>query len=339
MTLRELIYAAGGLLENAARDRAQLTPTQIADGAMARYDHIDVDLRRVLSTSDPQDVPLEPSDEVLVQEASNWHEPWHVVLKGEVARPGPYSIHEGERLASVLEAGGGFRADAYPRAAVFIRKSVKQVQEDELKQARARLQRDIARLSLQPVDAGRKDASAETLSAIKAVLAQTEGQQALGRMVVHLSTLDELEQSADNIVMENGDTLVIPSTPASVQVLGAVYNPNAIVYQPRLRVIDYLQRGGGATDGGDVGHMYVIKASGEVLTDAGVREDAKSRLFPILPAFSGGLMRQRLEPGDTIYVPEKLVYVSSLEYAKDMTQVIANSAMTFAVLGILASAL
>jgi protein involved in polysaccharide export with SLBB domain len=339
MTLRELIYAAGGLLENAARDRAQLTRTQISDGAVAEYGHIDVDLRRVLSTSDPQDVALEPSDEVLVQEASNWHAPWHVVLKGEIARPGPYSIHEGERLASVLEAGGGFRADAYPRAAVFIRKSVKQVQEDELKQARARLQRDIARLSLQPVDAGRKDASADTLSAIKAVLAQTEGQQALGRMVVHLSTMDELQQSADNIVMENGDTLVIPSIPASVQVLGAVYNPNAIVYQPRLRVIDYLQRGGGATDGGDVGHMYVIKASGEVLTDAGVREDAKMRLFPMLPAFSGGLMRQRLEPGDTIYVPEKLVYVSPLEYAKDMTQVIANSAMTFAVLGILASAL
>lgn len=339
MTLRELVYAAGGLLDDAARDRVQLTRTEIADGAVARYSHIDVDLRRVLSTSDPNDVAMKPGDEVLVQEAANWHEPWHVVLKGEVSRPGPYSIHEGERLASVLEACGGFRADAYPRAAVFIRKSIKRVQEDELRQARVRLQNDLARLALLPHESGRKEANTETLNAIKAVLSQTEGQQALGRMVIHLSSLEALAHSAENVTMENGDTLVIPSAPASVQVLGAVYNPNAIVYQPRLRVIDYLQRAGGPTDGGDIDHMYVVKASGEVMTDAGVREEAKNRLFPLLPALSGGLMEQTLEPGDTVYVPEKLVYVSSIEYTRDVTQIIVNSVLTFAVLGILGSAL
>jgi polysaccharide biosynthesis/export protein len=339
MTLRELVYAAGGLLDNAARDRAELTRTQIADGAAARYIHTDVDLRRVLSTSEPDDVALKPGDEVLVHQASNWHQPWHVVLTGEVMRPGPYSIHEGERLASVLEACGGFRSDAYPRAAVFIRKSVRKLQEDQLKQARVRLQNDITRLALLPHDAGRNDTSMETLNSIKAVLSQTEGQEALGRMVIHLASIGALEHSPDDVVMENGDTLVIPPQPASVQVLGAVYNPNAIVHQPGLRVIDYLQRAGGPTEGGDVDHLYVVKAGGEVLTDTGVRENAKNRLFPLLPALSGGVMAQTPEPGDTIYVPEKLIYVSSIEYTKDVTQVVANSVLSLAVLGILGSAL
>lgn len=46
-------------------------------------------------------------------------------------------------------------------------------------------------------------------------------------------------------------------------------------------------------------------------------------------------MDTRLGPGDTVYVPEQLVYISGLQYATDITQIIANSAMSLAVIGIL----
>ncbi len=155
-----------------------------------------------------------------------------------------------------------------------------------------------------------------------------------------LTRSESLEHSPDNIVLENEDKLVIPIQPAAVQVLGQVYNPNAIVYQPELRVQDYLQKAGGATEGGDTDHIYVIKADGSVLTDDGVRETERNRLFlPLLPSIGGGLQEQFLEPGDTVYVPEQLIYISSLQYAKDMTAVVANSALGLATLGILASSL
>jgi polysaccharide biosynthesis/export protein len=254
-------------------------------------------------------------------------------------RPGPYPIREGERLASVLEACGGFRPAAYPRAAVFIRQSVKEMQTRELTQARSRLEEEVARVALMPKQAGQADTGADTLSALKAVLAQAQSQEAVGRVVIHISSITALERSSDNIVLENDDRLIIPTTPAAVQVLGAVYNPNAIVYQPPLTVQDYLQKAGGATDGGDLEHLYVVKADGSVLTDQGVRESEKNKLFPLLPSIGGGLMAQRLEPGDTIYVPEKLLYISSLQYTKDVTQIIANAATGLAVLGILATSL
>jgi len=57
----------------------------------------------------------------------------------------------------------------------------------------------------------------------------------------------------------------------------------------------------------------------------------------MLPAIHGGLMAQRLEPGDTVYVPERLVYMTSLQYTKDITQIISQSVMSMAVLGILGS--
>ncbi len=158
-------------------------------------------------------------------------------------------------------------------------------------------------------------------------------------MVLDLSSLDDLEHSPDNIVLQNGDTLIIPAEPSSVQVLGQVYNPNAIVYQAGLTVENYLQRVGGPTEGADRDHIYVIEANGSILTDEGVRLEAQNRLFPILPVISGGLAGTRLQAGDTIYVPEKLIYVSSLQYAKDISQIIANSIMSVAILGILGSSL
>ena len=339
MTARELLYSAGGLLDNASRDRAELTRTEIANGGTTNYTHIDLDLRQILGESQAGDMTLKPGDELLVQQASNWHRPWHVILDGQVTRPGPYPIREGERLASVLKACGGFRPDAYPRASVFVRKSVQKMQQEQLDQARSRLQQDLVRLALMPHQAGQGDTNAETLSSIRAVLTQAESTEATGRVVVKISSLETLERSPENIVLENDDHLTVPAQPAAVQVLGQVYNPNAIVYQPSLRVCDYLQKAGGATEGGDADHIYVIKADGSVLTDEGVKQSEKNRLFPLLPSIGGGLMDQRLEPGDTVYVPERLIYISSLQYARDMTSVVANSALGLATLGILASSL
>ncbi len=334
MTMRELIYEAGGFLKNASRNRAELTRTEIANGSLTKYLHLDVDLRAVFDLK-TTDMPLKPGDELLVQQASDWHPPRHIEVLGEVMRPGPYSIYDGERLASVLEASGGFRADAYPRAAIFTRKSIKELQQQELEQARSRLQQDVARLALLPRQAGQADNNVQTLDAIRDVLSQTESQQAIGRMVIHIAAIDSLERSPDNIVLENEDRLVIPTQPAAVLVLGQVYNPNAIVFRPSLTVMDYLQKAGGVTEGGDMDHIYVVKADGSVVTDLGVRDSEKNRLFPLLPSISGGLMGIHLEPGDTVFVPEKLLFISPLQYVKDISQVIANFATGLAVIGIL----
>jgi polysaccharide export outer membrane protein len=141
------------------------------------------------------------------------------------------------------------------------------------------------------------------------------------------------------LVLQDGDRLIIPKQPASVAVLGQVYNPGALIYQVGRTVGDYLAKAGGPSQWADKDHILLIRANGEVLTDEGIRSTEKNRTFPLLPVISGGLMEAQLEPGDTIYVPEQLVYVSGLKYATDVTQIITNAAMSLAVVGILASSL
>src|ERR1035437_6360502 len=341
MNVSDLVFEAGGAKDDAYLARATLARTQVVDWSITQHIYADVDLRMALSRSGAADLPLRREDELFVQQASNWHKTWQVKMEGEVMRPGPYAISEGERLSQLLQECGGLRMDAYLPAIVFVRQSIKQDEQQRLNESLVRLRQNAARLELAPRASGEPESAerATALANMEKVLSDTAGQQATGRVVLNTSSLESLERSPSNLVLENGDIVAIPKRPASVNVLGQVYNPVAIVYESDLRVQDYLQRAGGPTEGADQDHIFVVKASGAIITDAGYREMRKAKMFPLLPALGGGLEAAYLAPGDTIYVPEKLIYVSGLKYATDVTQIIANSATALAVIGILGSQL
>jgi protein involved in polysaccharide export with SLBB domain len=339
MKVSDLVFEAGGTKEDAYLARATLARTQVADGSITQHVYADVDLRMALDRSGGADLPLRRDDEIFVQQASNWHKPWEVKVEGEVMRPGPYVIREGERLSKLLQDCGGPRMDAYLPALVFVRQSIKETEQQRLNESQVRMRQNISRLALTPRASGEPENAerAAALANMEKVLADTAGQQATGRVVLTMSSLESLEGSPSDLVLENSDIVAIPKRPSSVNVLGQVYNPVAIVYESDLRVKDYLQRAGGPTEGADQDHIFVVKADGAIITDAGYRDMRKAKMFPLLPAIGGGLQDAYLRPGDTIYVPEKLIYVSGLKYATDVTQIIANSATALAVIGILGS--
>ncbi len=338
MKISDLIYEAGGLKEEAYQALAELARTEVIDGAKTRHSYIDVDLQAALKGSELHDRMLERNDQLFVRRVQGWHLPWVVNVKGRVRLPGPYTIHSGERLDSVLRRSGGLLPDAYLPGLVFVRESVKQLQQQRLDESRKRVGQDVARLQLIPAsleNGGDKMAAAGALASMQRVLSDTENQQAQGRIVLHLRSLENLARSPADIELEDRDEVTIPKRPASVNVLGQVYSPTAIIYSPTLNVRDYLERAGGPSESADTDHLMIVKVDGSVLTDEGLRYSGKARLFPLLPVLEGGLLNLRLEPGDTIYVPEKIRFISNLQYAKDITQIISNSAVSLGTLGLL----
>ncbi len=336
MKVSDLVNLAGGPKGDAYLEDAEVARTQVIDGAKTLHRTMNVDLRAALNESDHQNLELEPYDEVFVRRAPGWHLPWKVVVKGEVLRPGPYSIHEGERVRSVLMRCGGFLPDAYPVGAVFIRKTVQQAEQKELAESKARLEQNLARLQLYTVQTHSGTAPnvtpGETATALKfleSILEQSKNIQAQGRVVVHIKSLQRLAGSGDDIVLEDGDEIVIPRRPSSVNVLGQVYGPTAIVYDRSLTVRDYLARAGGPNELADAENTMVVQADGSILTDQGMKNSGKGFMFPLLPRISGGLMSARLEPGDTVYVPEKLFYTDNLEIAKDVATILGQAALGF----------
>src|SRR5262249_59199009 len=55
-----------------------------------------------------------------------------IVLTGQVARPGVYTVAEGEKLSSVLERAGGFTDRAFLKGGAYTRASLRKVEQEQL---------------------------------------------------------------------------------------------------------------------------------------------------------------------------------------------------------------
>jgi protein involved in polysaccharide export with SLBB domain len=141
------------------------------------------------------------------------------------------------------------------------------------------------------------------------------GVKATGRVVLDLPPSSQVADLPE-IRLEDGDRLVVPFRPSTVELLGAVYNQNSFLYQREARVEDYLKRAGGPTRDADTSRMFVIRADGSVLGKQSVHG-----------LWNGGFASLRLMPGDAIVVPQRLSRGSFLRGLKDWSQVFAQFAL------------
>jgi hypothetical protein len=154
------------------------------------------------------------------------------------------------------------------------------------------------------------------------VLAALRSHPATGRLVINISSnIAKWENTPADIEMRAGDKLVIPKRPNFVMVSGQVYNATAISYAPGKDLRWYLQKAGGATPTGKTKETYVLRADGSVVPHGH-------------GWMSGGLMSLKMKPGDTVFVPEKVVGVSPVwQNILGMAQIMSAAALPLAVVG------
>jgi protein involved in polysaccharide export with SLBB domain len=339
MRVRDLIYEAGGLKQDAYLDKAQLARTE-SNGSRALQIHRDLDLRTALDNG-PDNVTLSNGDALYIAQASNWHNPWTITVKGEVMRPGPYVISQDATLDSALIRAGGIRADGFLPALILLRRSVLEMQRQSLRRTSAQLQTELTRAALMPPENPQQEQSnlqqkTEALNMLKGMIMQNEESQAIGRVVLNISSRVAIPDLS-SVTLENGDDIIIPRRPTTVNVMGQVYGATAVAYDPALTVADYLDRAGGITRDAEKDAIFVVRANGEILSEESFQDRDTNRLFPFLPVISGGFMATRLGPGDTIYVPPSLLFVNPLQRTLSVTQIIANAAQGLAIVGLLAT--
>jgi protein involved in polysaccharide export with SLBB domain len=140
--------------------------------------------------------------------------------------------------------------------------------------------------------------------------------KAAGRVVLDLTPASAAVQDLPEIALEDGDRLLVPFRPSTVELLGALYNKNSFLYRRGERVEDYLKRAGGPTRDADTGRMFVIRADGSVLSKQSVKG-----------LWNGGFAELRLMPGDAVVVPERLSRGSFLRGLRDWSQVFSQFAL------------
>jgi len=191
------------------------------------------------------------------------------------------------------------------------------------------LEIDVAQKNQQvsgALDAEDVAANKELTNARRGLIEQLKKTKAKGRVIINLAGNGKFPGSVGDILLEDGDKLDVPKKMNVVNVVGRVYNPTGVVFDPaRDSVGYYLGVVGGPTASADRDHIFLLKADGSVVT----RETAGAGFF----AFGDrGLMGARVEPGDSILVPEKLVQVRFMKDVKDITQILYQIAVTAGVL-------
>ena len=130
--------------------------------------------------------------------------------------------------------------------------------------------------------------------------------------------------SIPDIQLQDDDHFIVPSVPASVNVVGAVYDQNSFLYQPQRRVGDYLQLAGGPNRDADKGHIFIIRADGSVYS----RERANG-------LWGNNFDATRMNPGDSLVVPEKVLGTSVLRNFINWSQVFSQLAFGAAAISVL----
>lgn len=331
-TVKDLVFAAGGVLESAYLKEAEFASGVVEDG---RYGirHMTIDIDSALAGDPEHNLPLSPNDSIHVKRIPEWRGEMYVSLKGEVAFPGRYIIRKGEALSSVIRRAGGFSDSAYLKGAVFTRESVRKLQQKNIDDAIDRFEQKIlSRSADSAMSALGADEARQIQSAKEQKIALVEklrAAKATGRISIRLEGLESFEGSVYDIALEDGDELLVPSRSDQVQVMGAVFNQTAFVHEPNATVSSYLGKSGGMTSDADRKAIYILKVDGTARSGSGwgLRWDSSRGSW-----LSGGLMSERLDPGDTIVVPEKVDKIAWLKETKDLTQILYQIAVTAGVL-------
>lgn len=303
--LDSLVSVSGGLSREVDISKVELSRFQSDPNVRDAIDLTDQDLSTIL---------INPGDIVRFGSVFRDREVGQVRLVGEFVRPGNYSIRRGERLSQLLARAGGLTAQAYPIGGVFTRESVKRAEEVAL----ARLARELN--AAVTVAAARRSIDPSAITAFAELTRDVGSTPATGRVVMEadptvLSVRPELD-----IVLEPGDRLFMPKRPNSVLVTGDVLNPGAMQFLSGADVDDYIGRAGGFQQSADRARIFVVLPNGA------------ARPVSVSPF---NYTRINIPPGSAIVVPKDASPFDPFTFAKDLSTLISQLAITAASLAVI----
>jgi len=241
MRVDKLLVAAGGLKEESYGIGAELTRYKLINGEYQIADHQYIDLQGVLQGKKQANLILQAHDHLSIHRKPQWQSKRSISLAGEIKYPGTYSIENNETLCNVLTRAGGLTHKAYPFGAVFLRETIRQKQQQSLDKIQDNLDDLLVQLHLSPsARNNEKMPAGEQKHQIEKVIKKLKRTKALGRMVINLDKIQNCDEEA-NILLENGDKLIIPQLAYEVSVMGEVYHPSTHIYDKNKGSSEYIQ--------------------------------------------------------------------------------------------------
>ena len=264
MTLEDAIVAAGGLREDALLSNIEIARRlQYTDERDTTYNKkakiYTFDIKHGLVAKEGQNFALKPYDVITIKRDPEFADLAIVSITGEVKYPGNYSLKSrNERLSDIIKRAGGLTEAGYAEGARFSRT----------------LSSNEKERSLQLLEIAH---SSDTVDVDKIAI---KDRYSVG---IDLPTAINKPGSEKDVILRNGDQIIIPECNNTVRISGEVLYPNTVPFVEDKSASYYINQAGGVGYKGQRSKAFIIYANGQV-----------SRLY-----------RGRVRPGCEIVVPTK----------------------------------
>lgn len=278
-SIEDLIIQAGGLTDAASTVKVDVSRRMIDPKATEDSREVaqtfSFTLKDGLLVDGSKDFVLQPYDEVYVRKSPGYMPQRNVTVEGEVLFAGTYPLaHKNQRLSEVVKAAGGVTKEAYIRGARIERP----MNDDE----KFRLNRILQLAKVQSgagFDANKVD------------------QDSVYYVAIELDKALANPGSDDDVVLREGDRIIVPEFSGTVKIDGNVMYPNTASYSSGKSYKWYVRnQAGGFGMGAKKSRAFILYQNGAVKKASGAK----------------------IEPGCEIFVPSKT------RSANDKISMIAN---------------
>ena len=268
-TLEDIIIQAGGLKESASSVRVDVSRRIKNSKGMEAGEEIGkmftFSLKEGYIIDGEPGFKLEPYDQIIVRRSPAYHEQINVQIDGEILFAGSYALtQKTERLSDLVKKAGGVTPYAYIKGARLVRK----INDEE----RRRMQTIL--------DLAYQGSTKDSIDIQKLELGDVY------YVGIDLEKALEKPKSEADIVLREGDQLILPQYNNTVRISGDVMYPNTVTYEKRKTLAHYIEQAGGYGQRAKKNKAYIVYMNGQV-------KKAK-----------GGYSKL-IEPGCEIIVPTK----------------------------------
>ena len=289
-TIEDFVLQAGGLTDKASVVNVNVS-RRVSDAKALRPDSL-IAQTYTLSLKDGFVIDgtpgfiLMPFDEVFIRKSPGYTEQQNVTIEGEVLFAGAYTLTKrNARLSDLFKKAGGSTKEAYLKGARLIRKAndtEKARMEAVLKMQREQQQKNLLQLAASSNSGSNLQQVAESAKNADLEKFNVPDEYPVG---IDLSEAIKHPGSDEDLVLREGDRLVVPQYNGTVKINGAVMYANTVSYEKGKRASYYIDQAGGFASDAAKNKAYIIYMNGKV---AKVSHGAK------------------VQPGCEIVVPAKL---------------------------------
>lgn len=247
-TLEDFVLQAGGLKETASTVKVDVA-RRISNPAAITTDSViartySFSLKDGFIIDGTSGFTLMPFDEVYVRKSPGYYTQQNIKVEGQVMFAGTYTLaQKNERLSDAIKKAGGVTDLAYIKGARLERR----ITPDE----RLRMQTVLRMAQAQK---GEKD----SLDINKLNLGDTY------YVGIELDKAMEKPGSDDDLVLREGDRIIVPEYNGTVKISGDVMFPNTVAFDKNKDVKYYINEAGGWGNRAKKSHTFIIYMNGKV---------------------------------------------------------------------------